>query len=516
MPGNDFEKQVQQKMDELKFVPSDNVWPAVQKEIADRKKRRPLLIWLLIGGLFLGGAASFYIAGTGNKDAKELITGKPVVAFPKENKINNKPGSVTASVNPIQPAGSKDSNSLLKHTLENNDFIAGNTSNKQRPTKGTSNKNVQGRTETTGVATDAYNKHLRKKNVVTVPVVKDDEDKFSHHIPALTSKGNKKGNHDNVKADEPVAAEKMIDDEATAITKKENNKVPKNIHENNSQDNEAALPDSAKTSIPLVVKSSAKSIAQNKNNSDSAKAIASNKKTTATTKKITWGINLGGGISNISKGFSGLFSANPTYANVANFQNSSPATGGSLAGPSRIKPGLFYAAGMFVRKPVGKNFSILAGLNYVYNSNHIEVGSKINSSSSISNGATPDQYSTGSASTYTNHFHFIELPVIAEKQLGKTARLNLYGGMSFSLLAATNVLVYDAQKNVYETNKSQVNKMQIGLLAGFGYRLFSNTHPVEIGPQINYDISSIFKKELYGGRHLFAAGISAKVFFHKK
>jgi len=516
MPGNDFEKQVQQKMDELKFVPSDNVWPAVQKEIAERKKRRPLLIWLLIAGLFLSGAAWFYITGTGNREAKELLTDKPVVAFPKENKISDKPGPVTAPDSAIQPVGLKDNNSLLKRTPENNGLIAGNTSNKQRLTTGTSNKNARGRTETMRVVTDAYNKHLRKKNAVTVPVMKGDEDKFFHHIPALTPKGNKKGNRDNVKADEPAAAEKMIDDEATAITKKENNKVSKSINENSRQDNEVVLPDSAKTSIPLVVKSSPKSVTQNKNNSDSAKTIASHKKTTATTKKIAWGINLSGGVSNISKGFSGLFSANPTYASVASFQNNSPATGGSLAGPSSIKPGLFYAAGMFVRKPVGKNFSILAGLNYVYNSNHIEVGSKINSSSNNSTGAAPDQYSTGSASTYTNHFHFIELPVIAEKQLGKTARLNLYGGMSFSLLAATNVLVYDAQKNVYEANKSQVNKMQMGLLAGFGYRLFSNTYPVEIGPQINYDISSIFKKELYGGRHLFAAGISVKVFFHKK
>ena len=40
MPENDFEKQVQQKMDELQFVPSDAVWHEVEKQIDGRKKRR--------------------------------------------------------------------------------------------------------------------------------------------------------------------------------------------------------------------------------------------------------------------------------------------------------------------------------------------------------------------------------------------------------------------------------------------------------------------------------------------
>ena len=31
MPGNEFEKQVQQKMNELHFVPSDAVWQEVEK-----------------------------------------------------------------------------------------------------------------------------------------------------------------------------------------------------------------------------------------------------------------------------------------------------------------------------------------------------------------------------------------------------------------------------------------------------------------------------------------------------
>jgi hypothetical protein len=40
MPVNEFEKQVQQKMDELQLRPSTEVWEEVEKRIRKEKKRR--------------------------------------------------------------------------------------------------------------------------------------------------------------------------------------------------------------------------------------------------------------------------------------------------------------------------------------------------------------------------------------------------------------------------------------------------------------------------------------------
>ncbi len=61
MQKNEFEKQVQQKMEELKVHPSDSVWLNIEASIAKTKRRRrvwiflpALLICLLCGGYFYG------------------------------------------------------------------------------------------------------------------------------------------------------------------------------------------------------------------------------------------------------------------------------------------------------------------------------------------------------------------------------------------------------------------------------------------------------------------------------
>lgn len=57
MQENEFEKQVQQKMDELKLHPSDAVWQKIEVQIKKEKKRRWMLIFfpiILIGSLYEG------------------------------------------------------------------------------------------------------------------------------------------------------------------------------------------------------------------------------------------------------------------------------------------------------------------------------------------------------------------------------------------------------------------------------------------------------------------------------
>ena len=57
MQENEFEKQVQQKMDELKLHPSNAVWQKIEVQIKKEKKRRWMLIFfpiILIGSLYGG------------------------------------------------------------------------------------------------------------------------------------------------------------------------------------------------------------------------------------------------------------------------------------------------------------------------------------------------------------------------------------------------------------------------------------------------------------------------------
>ncbi len=58
MRENEFEKNVQHKMDELKLRPSDDVWLRVEQELKKKKRRRGIFFLSLL-------AALVYLAGWG-------------------------------------------------------------------------------------------------------------------------------------------------------------------------------------------------------------------------------------------------------------------------------------------------------------------------------------------------------------------------------------------------------------------------------------------------------------------
>ena len=61
MPVNDFEKQVQQKMEELQLRPSAEVWTEVEKEIRKDKRKRRVIFWWLLPLLITGGLATWWL-----------------------------------------------------------------------------------------------------------------------------------------------------------------------------------------------------------------------------------------------------------------------------------------------------------------------------------------------------------------------------------------------------------------------------------------------------------------------
>ena len=78
MPVNDFEKRVQQRMEELKLSPSPEVWEQVASRIREKKRRR-FIFWLLLPGLLLGGGILFFVFAPGKKKivANEKVSARP-------------------------------------------------------------------------------------------------------------------------------------------------------------------------------------------------------------------------------------------------------------------------------------------------------------------------------------------------------------------------------------------------------------------------------------------------------
>src|ERR1700712_4965697 len=59
MPANNFEDDVRKKMEELRFVPSGDVWDKVEEKIRADRKRRRLIFWLPLTGILAGGLIWF-------------------------------------------------------------------------------------------------------------------------------------------------------------------------------------------------------------------------------------------------------------------------------------------------------------------------------------------------------------------------------------------------------------------------------------------------------------------------
>src|SRR5687768_1136471 len=77
MSDHEFEKKVQQRMDDLKLRPSDAVWAEVEKNLRREKRRRRTLIWLPILGVLLTAGGYFIYSGTGKSNDGSLVNNQP-------------------------------------------------------------------------------------------------------------------------------------------------------------------------------------------------------------------------------------------------------------------------------------------------------------------------------------------------------------------------------------------------------------------------------------------------------
>ncbi len=527
MPGKDFEKQVQQKMDELQFAPSDVVWQKVEQEIAPRKKRR-VLLWLPLFFLLLGCAAwLLYPFKASHKNSQPLAAEKTIPETGK-NKKDLPADRITQKEDNPQPAGAAEkimtankeikplaqrkavpalTSAVRKKAVENKDVPVEEMAEREK----TGNEYASAKTMAAGKA--AQRKRFIQRSNGTDIAIRPSGLPVKNNVLQLRSK-----NEAGIKK-RPLTAT-LATTAATVSTIGTDEPLPPATHTGKTF---AALPE---TGTPdTTINSRQQTVAVEKKQAvaaikaDSAATVAVSKRTAGKKKNIDWGFSLDAGASNISKGFSKLLTgtrvADAFSVPSSQTNNGAVFNGGTtvLTEPSVIKAGFAFAAGVFISKAIGNKYSLSAGIRYSYSSTHVAVGAKTDT---LIGNRTLD-YHSGNAANYTNHFHFIELPVTIEKRLGnKNSRFSAAAGAAFSLLAGSNALQYDAGSNSYYKDNSRINTAQLLFLAGLHYRLLQKNMQLEIGPQFNYGISNLFNKDLYGSRHLFFAGIGTKISFSKR
>ena len=82
MRDPEFEKEVREKMDELKFSPSESVWISVQRRIAKDKRRRPLFWIFIMASIILPGGLYFVLKIHNRTTPSEVLSIKAIQTAP--------------------------------------------------------------------------------------------------------------------------------------------------------------------------------------------------------------------------------------------------------------------------------------------------------------------------------------------------------------------------------------------------------------------------------------------------
>ena len=125
MEQNNFEKNIQQKLDELKIPPSDSVWENVEKTSKKQKDRKKILIFfLLFAGLASGGYFIFK-SMPGKEPLQKQLMSTPVDKDSKQTKKRDSSFNETAvsgrndSEKNNAPGVNSTTNKTLSREIEN-------------------------------------------------------------------------------------------------------------------------------------------------------------------------------------------------------------------------------------------------------------------------------------------------------------------------------------------------------------------------------------------------------------
>lgn len=492
MPVNEFEQQVQQKLEELQLQPSGEVWEEVEKRIQKEKKRRRVIFWWLFPLLLLGGGAAVYVFI--DKEEKQIITeqnSNPQAPGNSDNgtkdeinnnELNNNNTTVTNKENNqipseqaigINPEKDVDADKEIRPVPSQSSAItvtaAGISKKKNTGVKLNSNRNSEESMQTTIVAAGKQKKEQPVKE--KTEIVND--------VPDAT---------EEIKKIQPVTGElKPVvtsgNDIVTADEKKDT--TSKLLPIVKKEPEAEVLPGSGQTKKPA-----------GKNN------------------KWEFGVHAAAGASGVSEGIS-FFDAQKNADAL-----SSPGGSLNMAGPlapvtAAAPQNSFYGqAGIYAKRKLSKRTALSTGLDFSAYTTVRATGVFIETSRMVNNGfnnfTVADYYYSGTSYSYKNRYYFLQVPVSIHWQFNKGKKLPLewQNGLSAGWMTSTNALVYSPASNVFFKDNSSFNTFQLAYQSGITARFFSKAkHPLTAGIVFNYHLSKLEKVKTTDGNHLASFGL---------
>lgn len=471
---NEFEKQVQQKMEELKLVPSEPVWQKVEMQIRKKKDRKRLIFWIPLLALLLAGGLWIGIDQYSNNISYDKNNSeKTHHQIPKENSF----------VQPEQPA----TDQTIKKPQEQNL----GTTLPLRPAKTTSSTitNESIRLSTTSAFQNSKQRGKFLK-----------ENSFPEQQEKSSAKNNETVlTETQTKTREPV----LQQDQVNKQTDQKQNFSDSNLTTVSSGQKNDSLAGNEKVTLKV-----------DSIKSDSIKQLHVKKYVVSKWKlafAVSGGIS-GSGRLNVFNGFLGETKSMIYYSAPPNI-GSGPGNG-IYYPPSEVKKNFSFAVQAGVEKQLNKRTAFSTGLRYNYYSNSMLVGNPVFASALFGSysGAqyfSNNNYSNASLQSYRNQYHFLSLPLAFDWQLLKEHPLNLSTGLSLQYLLQTNGLIFDYNKQTYFHNKNAFNRLQLFSGLGLNYSFPVKKSSIAVGPQLQYGISRLEKGN--SNHHLFMYSLKAQL-----
>jgi Na+-translocating ferredoxin:NAD+ oxidoreductase RnfG subunit len=443
---NEFEKQVQQKMEELRLVPSEPVWQKVEMQIQKKKDRRRMILWiplfLLIGaGLWIGVNEFTNTATVHHSDNKPHKQSSEI-----QPQSNN---HTTEQNNQTSIGANKSENAIVYH----HDV----TKNKQHIL--------------TSAVIDKKSFYKKHGKQISIAVASKIDSKPYVVIQNKITSEEQSQTKANIPLDTAFKAGQSLDTAGTTT---------KNLEQKN-------ISEPAKQDSTLIKKNQKKHVSSWKYN---VIAVAG-----------TSGL----GRINFYNGQKFL-NYSPNYSSSGSTSGNNPPG----YGPSEVEKAFYFAAGVVAKKTLGKRIFLSTGLQYNYYSNMIEVGSMINQNTVIMDYAVSQFYSSRATAMepYKNQYHFICVPAVFDWQLLKKFPLNFNAGFSLQYLAGGNALRFDYTTQSYFHSIDAFNRTQVFTELGLTYSVPLKQKALTFGPQLQYGLTQLEKDN--PEHHLFSLGLKAQ------
>ena len=469
MPVNDFEKQVQQKMEELQLRPSAEVWTEVEKEIRKDKRKRRVIFWWLLPLLITGGLATWWLLPSKQNSTESISTTNTI--SPKENETNSPALKQNAELvekgNTGAPSPGEDAHNRIEK--------AGNTSTSFFQPKKPVDK-VSRQDNTTG---------LGNKYIIT-------------------------------KAEEPIQEHKTV--------------ISENLNDPANEPKEIVNPDTTAV-LNIPVKDTVSSPSQFKNRNvltgekqeevekPAEKEIAARKDR----KKWSLGIEFAPGLSATVQG--SLFPEKTlSYSGSPIPSTGSASYTAPFAPPVLISsPSAGYSATieLFAQRELNSKLSVKAGINYSYLSTRVNVGSRVEAqrqvNNDISSGIVIGSYYRadypGNDQDYRNDFHLLGISGKLSWKVINQSKVKLYweNGVGISRLLSTNALLFDNGIRGYYKDINAFSKTQVFLSSSLDLPLTTGKRTLLVGPYVRYGLTPVLKTSDEPNSHFLQYGASVKL-----